>query len=246
MDILIVLFWSLIGSVFSLAGGVLLLGARSLRNKLMILALPFGAGALLAAAFFDLLPESIEGQNPAVILRFALLGFIAFFLIERIAGLFHSHHEHGQNDATKKFRIIVGDTVHNAIDGVAIGAAFLVDVPTGIVTSVAVAAHEIPQEIGDFGLLLARGMKPGRVLLVNALSAIATVVTALSTYLLGSTAALPIAPLLAITAGFFIYIAASDIIPEIHEQPHRRANAQAAMLLVGIIVVASAILLLGV
>lgn len=245
MDLLIVLFWAAIGSVLSLIGGVLLVGAKRLRDKVMLAALPFGAGALLAAAFFDLLPESIEEGTAETACLFVLVGFLAFFLFERSAGWFHRHHEHGR-DATHRSMIIAGDTVHNAIDGIAIGAAFLVDIPTGIVTTIAVAAHEIPQEIGDFGLLLAKGMAARKVILVNLLSAAATLVTAAGTYLLGSAEIIPIAPLLAITAGFFIYIAAADIIPDIHEQPQRRANLQALMLLIGIILVGGVILLFGV
>jgi zinc and cadmium transporter len=242
MDLLIVLFWAAIGSVISLIGGVLLVGAKKRRDIVMMLALPFGAGALLAAAFFDLLPEAIEGGDAHEIMPLVLLGFIIFFILERFAGWFHSHHQHeASRNIAHKSMIIIGDTLHNALDGVAIGAAFLIDVPTGIVTTLAVAAHEIPQEIGDFGLLLARGMRGSRAILANILSAIATLITAGFTFSLGSSDIIPLAPLLAITAGFFIYIAAADIIPEIHESPKKQANLQAGMLLIGILVVSTAI-----
>jgi len=101
-----------------------------------------------------------------------------------------------------------------------------------------VAAHEIPQEIGDFSILLGKGMKPARVVWVNILSALATVVTALATFAIGDASGFNPAPLLAIAAGFFIYIAASDIIPDIHEKPRAEGNVQAAMLLVGVVVLA--------
>lgn len=244
MDLLIVLFWAAIGSVFSLIGGIALVSVKKLRERVMIFALPFGAGALLAATFFDLLPEAIEGQDVRAIFVYVLAGFLAFFVLERSASWFHRHHEHAREGAQKSM-IIIGDTVHNAIDGIAIGAAFLVSVPFGIVTTLAVAAHEIPQEIGDFGMLLGKGMRVRRVVLVNLVSAIATLVTAGLTYQLGSADVLPVAPLLAITAGFFIYIAAADIIPDIHEKPHKTANIQSIMLFVGIFVVATAIVLLG-
>ena len=136
--------------------------------------------------------------------------------------------------------------MHNAIDGLAIGAAFLVSIPTGIITAVAVSAHEIPKELGTFALLLSRGWKDKTVIIANLLTAIATVATALLVYSLGSDAHLPVAPLLALTAGFFIYVAASDIIPEIHEQPHRTGMIQAVMLLAGIAVVGTVVTLLGV
>lgn len=243
MELLTVLFWSLIGSVFSLIGGVLLLGNKVLRDKAIRYGLPFGAGALLAAAFLSLLPEAVEGSDIHQATLFALGGFLAFFVLERLLGWFH-HHEthhhdtaHGARNKTHQWLVIIGDTLHNAIDGVAIGAAFLVNPAAGIGTALAVAAHEIPQEIGDFGILLGKGMRPRNVLLVNLLSAFATVLTALVTYLLGDAANFDPALLLAVAAGFFIYIAASDIIPDIHEKSRREGNAQAVMLLVGVIAI---------
>lgn len=131
--------------------------------------------------------------------------------------------------------IIVGDSIHNFLDGVAIGAAFLINVPTGIVAAIAVAAHEIPQEIGDFGLLLKSGYSRQRVLVVNAISALMATAGALLTFWLGSNASLPLGELLAITAGFFIYIAASDIIPTIHEAKGKFAHLGVALLIAGVL-----------
>ena len=243
MDILQVIFWSFIGSVFSLLGGVLLVGNKKLRDTAIRFGLPFGAGALLAAAFLGLLPEAVEGSDIHVIAMYALGGFLGFFILERLLGWFHhheSHHHdtiHGKRNATHQWLVIVGDTLHNAIDGVAIGAAFLINPAAGIGTALAVAAHEIPQEIGDFSILLGKGMRARNVILVNLVSALATVATALATYLLGDSLNFNPAFLIAIAAGFFIYIAASDIIPDIHEKPRREGNIQALMLLIGVIVI---------
>lgn len=243
MDVLVVIFWTLVGSVFSLVGGVALLGSKGLRDKAVRYGLPFGAGALLAAAFLGVLPEAVEGSDIHTAVLYALGGFLLFFVLERLLGWFHHHeahhHEaaHGSRNKTHQWLVIIGDTLHNAIDGVAIGAAFLVNPAAGIGTALAVAAHEIPQEIGDFSILLGKGMRPRSVILVNVLSALATVVTALATYLLGGAADFNPAPLLAVAAGFFIYIAASDIIPDIHEKPRDEGNAQAVMLLVGVIAI---------
>lgn len=241
MEILTVLFWSMIGSVVSLIGGIALVSNARLRKRAIDYGLPFGAGALLAAAFLGVLPEAIEGSDAHQALTYALGGFLGFFLLERLLSWFHqhSHHHHDheikrQRSKTQQTLVIVGDTLHNAIDGVAIGAAFLVNPAAGIGTAIAVAAHELPQEIGDFGILLGRGMKPRNVVLVNLLSALATAVTAMTTYLLGVANDINPAPLLAIAAGFFVYIAASDIIPEIHERPRAEANRQALVLLVGV------------
>lgn len=249
MDILTVIVWSSIGSIVSLAGGVALVKIPQLRKKATQYALPFGAGALLAAALLGLLPEALHGGDAKTIAWWLLGGFLTFFILERFLGWFHHHHHHNETiDGADKDRrhvslVIVGDTLHNAIDGIAIGAAFAIDPAAGIAISVAVAAHEIPQEIGDFGILLAKGLKPSKVILINVLSASATIVTAVLTYIFGQELFGNTAPLLAIAAGFFLYIAASDIIPDIHEQPKERANMQAAMLLLGVAVLAAVITL---
>ncbi|MCA9346437.1 ZIP family metal transporter [Candidatus Saccharibacteria bacterium] len=212
-----VIFYSLIGGVFSLVGGIALLGRGDSAYKLAGYVTPFAAGVLLSAAFLDTLPEALsEHGDMKFILKMVLFGILIFFLLERFLRWFHHHHEHGV-ESSKNSLIIIGDTLHNAIDGVAIAAGFLISTPTGIITTIAVAAHEIPQEVGDFGLLLKNGMAKGKVLLVNLISAVATTVTAVITYAVGSHESFPVAPLLAITTGFFIYIASSDIIPEIHE-----------------------------
>jgi zinc and cadmium transporter len=239
---------TLAGSVLSLMGGILLLRAKKRRETAILLTLPFGAGALLAAAFFDLLPEAFDEGEPQTLLLWTLFGFTLFFVLERTASWFHHHHEHdkGHQNAQQRSLIIIGDIMHNAIDGLAIAAAFLVSIPTGIITALAVSAHEIPKELGTFALLLSRGWKGRKVIIANLATALATLVTALLVYYLGTDAHLPVGPLLALTAGFFIYVAASDIIPEIHEQPRRTGTIQAAMLVGGIVVVGTVVTLLGV
>ena len=239
----------IVGSAISLLGGIILLRAKKYRDLAILLTMPFGAGALLAAAFFDLLPESFKLGPPKALLLWTLAGFTFFFVLERSASWFHHHHDHNDGhhkNAQQRRLIIVGDMMHNAIDGFAIGAAFLVSVPTGIITTLAVSAHEIPKELGTFALLLSRGWKDKVVLLANLATAVATLITALIIYYLGTGNQLPVGPMLAITAGFFIYVAASDIIPDIHEQPHRMGTIQEIMLVAGIIIVGSAITLIGV
>ncbi len=224
-------------------GGILLLSSKKSANRLATYATPFAAGALLSAVFLDLLADGLESSDGETVLMAALVGVLLFFLAERFLRWFHHHHQHEEqyeqsltsasSSDKKSLRkdktaaaerrstislIIIGDTVHNALDGVAIAAAFLVSVPTGIVTTIAVAAHEIPQEIGDFGLLLSKGMSRMKVLLVNLAGAMATVVFALLTFTLGSEDKLPIGALIGVSAGFLLYIAMSDIIPEIHER----------------------------
>ena len=250
MTFLYMILAIIIGSSISLIGGMLLFRFKTRRQLAIMLSLPFGAGALLAAAFFDLLPESFELGEPRHMLIYALVGFIVFFLFERLAPWFHHHHEHEVEEdvrnAHQRRMIMFGDLTHNMIDGVAIGAAFLVDIPTGVITTLAVSAHEIPKELGTFAMLLSKGWRGLIVVLANMATAIGTIVMAALVYWSGLDISATIAPLLAATAGFFIYIAASDIIPDIHEQPRRIGTAQAGMLLFGLVGVAAVITRLGV
>lgn len=235
-----VIFFSLIGGVFSLIGGLLLLSREGSAKALAKFATPFAAGALLAAVFLDLLKEGLHESDVDTVLMSTVIGVLLFFFAERFLHWFHHHHQHkGAPDPTTGL-IIAGDTIHNALDGVAIAAAFLISVPTGIVTTIAVAAHEIPQEIGDFGLLLHKGLSRRKVLLVNIFSALATTVAAVLTFTLGNSEELPLGAILGLSAGFLLYIAMSDIIPEIHENSSKKRlfDWQPIMLLLGVIVVA--------
>ncbi|HTK39602.1 MAG TPA: ZIP family metal transporter [Patescibacteria group bacterium] len=246
-------FWLMLlaivlGSAISLIGGATIFLSSRRRELAITLALPFGAGALLGAAFFDLLPEAMTLGNARHLLEWTLLGFIIFFLLERSSSWFHHHHEHAPVTARESQNILVmiGDLLHNIIDGIAIGAAFLVNPVTGFVTTLAVSAHEIPKELGTFGILLSRGWKDRRVLLANILTAVGTLIAASLTYGFGSSFPLPEAELLALTAGFFIYVAASDIVPDIHEQTRPIGTLQAAVLVLGVVFVWTVITLLGV
>lgn len=216
-----ILFFTLIGSVFSLIGGILLLFKEKTTLKISHLLAAFAAGTLLGTVFFDLLPEAVESAGRNVNVYFwTLFGILGFFLLERFIHWFHHHQVDYDVEPVKPTvsLIVIGDSVHNFIDGVVIAATFMVSIPLGIVTTLAVAAHEIPQEIGDFGLLLHKGVKRKRVLLLNFLSALTALVGALLFYSIGTRFESALPALIAITAGFFLYIAASDLIPEIHHE----------------------------
>lgn len=248
MDLLWMILAIIAGSSISLLGGSLIFTTKKRRDKAILLAMPFGAGALLAAAFFDLLPEAFELGEPRQLLLWTLAGFIIFFVLERTAGWFHHHHEHDghSKEVGQRWLIVFGDLMHNAIDGIAIGAAFLANPALGFITTIAVSAHEIPKELGTFALLLSRGWKDKKVLLANVATAVATIITAVLVYTLGSDEHLPVDILLSMTAGFFLYVAASDIIPDIHEQPQKTGMIQALALVVGLVLVGWFITLLGV
>lgn len=234
-----IIVFSLLGGVVSLAGGVILLSNKQAATNLARYATPFAGGALLAAVFLDLLPEGIETGETRQVLLAALIGVVVFFLAEGFLHWFHHHHEHDDKKDPKIWLVIAGDTLHNALDGVAIAASFLVSIPTGIVTTIAVAAHEIPQEIGDFGLLLSKGVRRKEVLLANFLSALATTLAAVVTYVIGSEQGLPLGVLLGLSAGFLLYIATSDVIPTIHQKHTKKSlfDVQALLLVLGVLVV---------
>src|SRR3989344_792967 len=239
----LILFYTFLGSIAALIGGIVLLAREKLALKISHFLASFAAGVLLGAAFFDLLPEAAhEGEKLGInIFLWALLGIIFFFLLERFIHWYHHHEEHHQEHEESKTTIpliVFGDTMHNFIDGVVIAATFMVNAPLGIVTAFSVFAHELPQEIGDFGLLLHKGLKREKIIMVNLISAAAAFAGAILTYSLGNVLESHLPKLLALTAGFFIYIAASDLIPEIHHERRRKhAVFETVLLLLGVLLI---------
>lgn len=237
-----VLFWSLIGGVFSMGAGALLLANKKVAGRVGTALMPFAAGALLGAAFLDLLPEALEMGSTSSVLRWTVGGILAFFLLEHYLHWFHHHDDHKESKRPIIPLIIIGDTVHNAIDGVVIGAAFAANPSLGVVTAMAVATHEIPQEIGDFSILLNAGVRRRNVLLWNGLSALATVATALLTYEIGSSNGIPLPAILGLASGLFIYIATSDLLPSIHKEAGGKFKSSAiSLLILGVLIVGVAV-----
>ena len=236
-----VFVFSLLGGVISLIGGVILLANKKNAHRMALYATPFAAGALLAAAFIDLLPEAAHQGSIDIALYATLGGILFFFMLERFLRWFHHHHEHANDKKSSDPKvplIVIGDTVHNFIDGIAIAAGLLVDPTTGIIVTIAVAAHEIPQEIGDFGLLLKKGVSRKNVILINIFSALATTVAAVTFFLIGKELTIAMDWVLGLVAGFFIYVAVSDIIPSIHKSEDKvLAGPQSLLLIIGVIVV---------
>ncbi len=234
-----IIFFSFIGSVVSLVGGVLLLWKEKFALKISHFLSAFAAGALLGTTFFDLLPEAQEAaEGGSVNVYFwTLAGILLFFLLER----FIHHHDQSHSPKEKVTvipLIIIGDTVHNFIDGVAIAATFLISIPLGIITALAVAVHEIPQEIGDFGLMLSKGVARKKVLLLNFYSALAAMVGAILTYVAKDSIVGMLPIILGLTSGFFIYIASSNLIPEIHSREDKKiAFWETMMLILGVLVI---------
>ena len=222
----------------------MLLSRKELVGKISHYLYSFAAGVLLGTAFFDLLPEAFEEiehlAEEGVIVEtniflWTFIGMIIFFFLVRFLHWFHHHDEHFKDEPKQTVPlIVVGDTVHNFIDGLIIAASFFVSIPLGIVTAIAVAIHEIPQEIGDFAILIKKGLPKKKIIQINLISAFASLVGALLMFVLGESVESMLPMFLALTAGFFIYIAASDLIPEIHKEDNQRvAFTEAMLLLIG-------------
>ena len=240
MTLTLILLATLISSALGLIGGLLLLAKKGLSESVSLSLVSFAAGTLLATAFLDLLPESIElSQNPESVLPFVLAGVMIFFFIERY--LLWFHHHHGKSDeetAPSTSLILIGDTFHNFLDGVLVAGSFLVNPVLGLTTSAAIVLHEIPQEISDFTVLLYGGMKKWRIVLYNLISALAAVLGGLMGYFFLSSLTSLIPYSLALGAGMFIYISCSDLIPEVHKSFRQKsALIQTLLFLGGVILI---------
>src|SRR3990167_897169 len=238
-----IVIFTLVGSVFSLAGGFLLVLKKKITGGFSNNLISFAAGALLGVAFLDLFPEALEEAEELNVFIPTLIGFVSFFLAERYIRIFHHHHEHGKKPTIPL--ILIGDGVHNFIDGVVITVAFLASIPLGITTSLAVATHEIPQEIADMGVLLANGLSRSKALFYNFLSALTALFGALLAYYFAEIIEGNLYIFLSLTAGFFIYISASDLIPSLHEQNLKDKSLQYILVfLLGVVLVFVSSLLL--
>jgi len=236
-DILVVLLASSFAGLLSLSVALILLGSEKLSSKLVKYGTPFAAGVLLIIAFRDLLPEAIV-EDGADVLNSALGAILIFFLIEKGFKSFHHHHEEDQlekTDTTQGWLFVIGDLFHNLIDGISLGGAFLIGRDTGLVATVALVAHDIPLEVGEFGNQLRVGFTKRQTIIRNILSGSTTIIGAVLTYQIGGELDIPMGYLYGGIAGFFIYIALSDIVPTIHSSEKTRYGLQTGFLLFGLI-----------
>ena len=236
-DILVVLLASSFAGLLSLSVALILLGSEKLSSKLVKYGTPFAAGVLLIIAFRDLLPEAIV-EDGADVLNSALGAILIFFLIEKGFKSFHHHHEEDQlekTDTTQGWLFVIGDLFHNLIDGMSLGGAFLIGRDTGLVATVALVAHDIPLEVGEFGNQLRVGFTKRQTIIRNILSGSTTIIGAVLTYQIGGDLDIPMGYLYGGIAGFFIYIALSDIVPTIHSSEKTRYGLQTGFLLFGLI-----------
>ena len=234
-----VLSWIIATSV---AGGVLsvlcaALFALNARAHWMGSLVSYAIGALLGAVFLNILPEAIEaGSSAAAASGTVLAGILLFFTLEKLLLWRHCHHHHceaHEPDAHGRSgtMIMVGDTFHNFVDGVIIAAAFLTDINLGIVTALAIIAHEIPQEVGDFLILLHSGYGKARALYVNLLSSLAMLAGGVLSYFTLQSVQSVVPTLLALAASSMIYVAVADLIPGLHKRTQLRDTLQQVALI---------------
>lgn len=204
-------------ALISLAGAIAILVSRKKFNQTIPYLVAFSAGALLGGAFFYLIPESIEAlgnQNSTYLL---IMGGLAFFyILEQFIHWHHCHRQTAEHAHPVSYLILIADGLHNFVDGLAVGASFIAGVPVGLATLIAVIAHEIPQELGDFGILIHSGWKAKKALLFNFISSLTFFLGALTTYFLARE--MEVSFLIPVAAGGFIYIAATDLIPEVNKE----------------------------
>ena len=214
---LIALGLSLLGGLGGLfvASGILLVN-DSARSRLVPWLVSYAVGALLGASMLGLLPETLEALPAANVFATLLAGILLFFVLEKLVLWRHCHTHDCEVHDGAVFPVVIGDAFHNFVDGAVIAAAVMTSVPLGVSTAVAVAAHEIPQEVGDFAILLHAGYSRGRALLLNVLSAAASALGAIAAFLAFDHIPRMLPYFLVLAAASFLYVAMADLIPGLH------------------------------
>lgn len=250
------LAWIVLATLF--AGAASVMAAAWLSMSVLTGAIgrlvSLSAGMLLATALLQLVPEALESRESVHALCATLLaGLIAFFVLEKLAVMRHSHHHEGDGHDHHHGHdrdeagpggalILVGDAIHNFADGVLIAAAFLADTKLGLLTALAIAAHEVPQEIGDFIVLLNAGYTRRRALFYNTLSSLSAVVGGAVGYFALEAGQQLVPYVLMLATASFVYIALADLVPDLHRQSRTRrseAARQLVMMLAGIAIIAA-------
>jgi zinc and cadmium transporter len=231
--LLLIILATVVNGLIAFVGVFALFLKESVLERILLVLIAFSAGALLAGGLFHLLAESIEMMEMNTAFITLLFGFSSFFIIERFL---HWHHCHDEKCDVHEFTylILIGDGVHNFIDGLVIAASFLVGVPFGIITTLLIIGHEIPQELGDFGALVYGGFGKKKALLFNFASQLTCVIGGVVGFFMSGLGNLT-AMLLPFAAGGFFYIAASDLIPELHKETDlKKSLISFAFFLIGI------------
>ena len=238
----------LIISLISFVGALTLVLKRELLNKSIFILVSLAVGALLGDVFVHIIPEAYEAMGDPTSISFLLIGgILIFFILEKVLHWHHHTLEHAEEHAHPIGKMVLyGDGVHNFIDGLMVAASYMISVEVGVATTIAVILHEIPQEIGNFGVLIHAGYKTGKALWYNFLSALTAIAGALVALVFGSITEEFALWLLPITAGGFIYIALSDLIPELHKDRRiEQGIIQVVAIIVGVASMAALLALEG-
>ncbi len=244
MLLLYIIIATLLVSAISFAGIFVVYRKTVLQDGTFKLLISLAAGALLAVSFLDLLPEAVEAvSDPAPIFATVLVSFLLFFILEKYLHWHHCRCDNcGPNDQETKDSMVitnlVGDSIHNLMDGFLIATTFMLDVRVGMITTFAVVIHEIPQEIADFGVLLYAGLSKRKAIFINFLFALTAVVGGIAFFFFGRSFAHLIPFMAAFAAGNFLYLATSDLIPELHhEKDPKRVLQHTIWLLAGVAII---------
>jgi zinc and cadmium transporter len=235
-----VLVWivgfAVLGSVGAIGlAGLFLLFPEKIHRLLIPCLISYASGTLLGAAFLGLIPHALNHVPAASVLPTVLTGIVLFFLLEKLLIWRHCHRGECESHGTAGPLIIIGDAFHNFADGLVIAATFITSISLGIATSLAVIAHEIPQEVGDFAILLQSGYSRRRAVLYNVLSSLAALLGAVLAYFFLKEVVAVTPYIMALSAASFIYIATVDLIPDLHRQTSLAAGArQFVLMLIGI------------
>ena len=225
------------GALSVVAAAALSLSVGAHRVNILI---SYAIGALLGTAFLEILPHALEHGDPHKMAGTVLFGILVFFVLEKLVLWRHCHHDHceahdarapAHDHGRSGLLILVGDTFHNFVDGILIAAAFLENTELGIVTALAIIAHEIPQEVGDYLILLHSGYSKAKALAFNLLSSVATLIGATLAYFALSELTEWIPSLLGLAAASMIYVAVADLIPGLHKRTELKATLQQVMLI---------------
>jgi len=234
-----VLFWILAStflvSLVSLVGIVTLSIKDNLLHNVLFCLVGFSAGALIGSAFLHILPECLKNNNSTTVFYYLILGIVLFFLLERYLHWRHCHE--GATCKTHAFTYLnlIGDGLHNFFDGMVIAASFIVSFKLGFITTLAIVLHEIPHELGNFAVLVYGGFTKKKALFFNFITALMAMIGAVAGYLINDLSRNFSSFILPLTAGGFIYIATSDLIPELHkENDLKRSTAAFFAFLLGI------------
>lgn len=242
--LILIILATFINGLIAFVGAVSLFLNEDMLKRVILILVAFSAGALLAGGLMHLMAESIEMMEMNSAFIILLIGFSLFFIIERFLHWHHCHEGHCDVHAFS-YLILIGDSIHNFIDGLIIAASFIIGVPFGIVTTLLIIGHEIPQELGDFGILIYGGIEKKKALIYNFSSQLISVIGGVVGFFLSGIGNFT-PMLLAFAAGGFVYIAASDLIPELHKETDmKRVAASFIFFVIGISFMAFTKLLLG-